>query len=664
MESYKLLQRLGKGAQGSVYLVEHRSDKVNYVLKKVECTDESEANKAFKEAMALQELRHQFICGYKEFFVTWDRDECAMFVCIVMDYYEMGDLAKVLKTKRTKKENIDEMILKKWLGQMIEALVFVHKKEVIHRDLKPSNIFMTKNLSICIGDFGVATVMGDARTRTRTTVGSMNWMAPEVMERPYDERSDVWSLGCIALELATCAFLDPVQVSSTLFEIKQNPQCLEDVLVELPKFKYSLQLCQLIRTMLRRNFQQRPTAVELLAFPYVKECLSLNPNSDLVQKKVSLATAAGGASLNKLPAFKTVSELFSYMAGKHQNEEVQKLIFKHLNTKTKDKKFCLSLKTNMKKQILKGMEDHLDCMDIQLNGCKVLLGIVKISEVSNEILYTKEAVKPILAAMRSHPGSGDLQASACSLIIALSEDENAADLIGQIGGVQDVLSAMRQFTGDANICSLCCGALWALSVNEGNAKIVTAERGIQDVCNAFESHMSISSLVENACSAIWSLSLEDDNIDVLSDVAILLIVEAIQKHSTQAKVVKNALMALASIASCGEECCYKILTPSPGVPGLKVVVDAYKKHSQVEDIVENFTSLLLEMVEYDDALAELRLSNLKLRDILMAIQKQFKNNEEIESNSRTVSAKLGPAPKTQTSTKPQPRATKKVASRK
>ena len=661
MESYKLLQRLGKGAQGSVYLVEHRSDKVKYVLKKVECNDESEANKAFKEAMALQELRHQFICGYKEFFVTWDRDECAMFVCIVMDYYEMGDLAKVLKTKRLKRENIDEMILKKWLGQMIEALVFVHKKEVIHRDLKPSNIFMTKNLSICIGDFGVATVMGDARTRTRTTVGSMNWMAPEVMERPYDERSDVWSLGCIILELATCAFLDPVQISSTLFEIKQNPQCLEDVLVDLPKYKYSLQLSQLIRTMLRRNFQQRPTAVELLAYPYVKECLSLNPNSDLLPKK---ATVSSSPSVSKLPTFKSVAELFSYMSDKHQSEDAQKLIFKHLNTKSKDKKFCLSLKTSMKKQILKSMEYHLDCMQIQLQGCKFLSNILKITEASNEMLYSKEAIKPILAAMRSHPGSGELQASACSVIIALSEDENAADVIGQIGGVQDVLSAMRQFSNNADICSLCCGALWGLSVNESNAKIVTAERGIQDVCNAFESHMSISSVVEKACSAIWSLSLEDDNIDVLADVAISLIIESLQKHILQAKVVKNALMALASIASCGEECCYKVLSPSPGVAGLKVVVDAYKKHSQLDDVVENFTSLLLEMSEYDDALSELRSPSLKLRDVLTSIRKQFRDNDEIASNSNTVFSKLGPVAKANSSAKSLPRSSKKATSTK
>ena len=88
---------------------------------------------------------------------------------------------------------------------MMDALVFVHRKKIIHRDLKPSNIFLTRDLSISIGDFGVSTQFGEGSNsvKTRTTVGSMNWMAPEVMERPYDERSDVWSLGCIILEACT-----------------------------------------------------------------------------------------------------------------------------------------------------------------------------------------------------------------------------------------------------------------------------------------------------------------------------------------------------------------------------------------------------------------------------------------------------------------------------
>merc|ERR1711976_105508 len=104
MENYKLRQRLGKGAQGSVYLAENRNDGQVCVLKKVECNDESEANKAFKEALALQELQHPYVCGYREFFVTWDKEDSAMFVCIVMNYYENGDLSAILKQKREKNE--------------------------------------------------------------------------------------------------------------------------------------------------------------------------------------------------------------------------------------------------------------------------------------------------------------------------------------------------------------------------------------------------------------------------------------------------------------------------------------------------------------------------------------------------------------------------------
>ena len=89
---------------------------------------------------------------------------------------------------------------------------------------------MADNLNIAIGDFGVATIMDDARTKTRTTVGSMNWMAPEVLERPYDERSDVWSAGCIALEMTTCGVMDSKSMSQCLYTLKNDSQVLEDLM--------------------------------------------------------------------------------------------------------------------------------------------------------------------------------------------------------------------------------------------------------------------------------------------------------------------------------------------------------------------------------------------------------------------------------------------------
>ena len=60
--------------------------------------------------MALQELQHRYICGYKEFFVTWDKEEAAMFVCIVMEFYKNGDLERVLKQRRQTQQPIEELV--------------------------------------------------------------------------------------------------------------------------------------------------------------------------------------------------------------------------------------------------------------------------------------------------------------------------------------------------------------------------------------------------------------------------------------------------------------------------------------------------------------------------------------------------------------------------
>ncbi len=71
-------------------------------------------------------------------------------------------------------------------------------------------------------------------------IGSMNWMAPEVLERPYDERSDVWSVGCITLEMATCATCDTTEMAGKLFEIKHSQQSLEEMLEEIIKVSGTL----------------------------------------------------------------------------------------------------------------------------------------------------------------------------------------------------------------------------------------------------------------------------------------------------------------------------------------------------------------------------------------------------------------------------------------
>ena len=167
---------------------------------------------------------------------------------------------------------------------MLEALVYIHKKNIIHRDLKPSNIFLRSDLSLSIGDFGVATLMDDKRTKPRTTVGSVNWMAPEVFERPYDERSDVWSFGCIVLELATCSMFDQAQISNILFEIKQDSEPLEAAVDTISQI-YGTELGIFIKKCLARNFHQRPSTSELCKIEFAKDALRLIGSSLVAQEQ-------------------------------------------------------------------------------------------------------------------------------------------------------------------------------------------------------------------------------------------------------------------------------------------------------------------------------------------------------------------------------------------
>ncbi|CAH1787300.1 unnamed protein product [Owenia fusiformis] len=634
IEGYEVKKRLGKGAQGSVFLVEHENAKngEKFVLKKVECNDESEANKAFKEAMALQELKHPYICGYKEFFVTWDKKESAMFVCIVMDHYANGDLDKVLKQKRAKKEPIEELIIKKWLGQMVEALVFVHKKKVIHRDLKPSNIFMKDDLGISLGDFGVATIMGDARTKTRTTVGSMNWMAPEVLERPYDERSDVWSAGCITLETATCGILDSQQQSGLLFEIKNNPQPLEETLEKITQAGYSQDLASVIRTMLRRNFKQRPTAKDLLDLPYIKDCLTLI-KSELAERQPRI-----GSSIPKKPVPKGngTDAVIKYLQENGPNEVSVQSALEYLVEITKEEGTVIS--KDGKKTITKAMRDHIKCVEVQIAGCNIINNLIVTAE-QDDILYTNEIIPVIPLAMKSHSGSSQLQQSACAALMALSADEGAAEVIGNVGGVQDVLSAMRTFPRNSELCATCCNAIWSLSVTEGNAKIVTEEKGLQDVCNAMSNHSDNGDLIEAAAAALLSLSMEDDNMELVSDLdCVGLLIAGIEAHIGDAKVVKNACMALASLVEPDEESAFKVLSNNE-VSGIPIVMKAYESHKDNAEVVENICTLFMELVEYDDICKDLISYNVP--KMLKEIRKMFIKNEDVMAPCEAALTKLG-----------------------
>ncbi|XP_048656841.1 serine/threonine-protein kinase Nek3 isoform X3 [Marmota marmota marmota] len=188
-----------------------------------------------------------------------------------MEYCDGGDLMQKIKHQRGKLFP-EDMILN-WFTQMCLGVNHIHKKRVLHRDIKSKNVFLTQNGKVKLGDFGSARLLSNPMAFACTYVGTPYYVPPEIWENlPYNNKSDIWSLGCILYEL--CTLKHPFQANSwksLILKICQGS------IRPLPSH-YSYELQYLVKQMFKRNPSQRPSATTLLSrgslARLVQKCLS------------------------------------------------------------------------------------------------------------------------------------------------------------------------------------------------------------------------------------------------------------------------------------------------------------------------------------------------------------------------------------------------------
>ncbi len=187
-------------------------------------------------------------------------------MCIVMDYADGGDLHDLIeKQKHSVKSPFEESRVLTWFAEICLALQHIHAHKVLHRDLKTQNVFLTAKGEVKVGDFGIARVMQDTSDLAQTAIGTPYYLSPEMCDkRPYNSKSDIWSLGCILYEMLT--FRRPFDAPN-----------ISQLVISILSGKYapvashwSPEVRSLLGQMLQLDPEKRPSAAQILALPFIK----------------------------------------------------------------------------------------------------------------------------------------------------------------------------------------------------------------------------------------------------------------------------------------------------------------------------------------------------------------------------------------------------------
>ena len=255
IKEYEIKERIGTGSFGFVYKAIKKNNNHQYVIKQIPFSPTNpgaELEEARNEAQILSQLNCKYVVKYYDSFEEHNN------LFIVMEYCENGDLSSYLSKMKKKVKSLSENTIWKFFIQMSLGLAYIHSKKILHRDLKSLNIFLSKNLDVKIGDLGVAKILQNTM-HAYTFIGTPFYLSPEILEeKPYNEKSDVWALGCILYELCTFKYPYNATNQAALFLKIKNGK------YEPLSSSYSNELKKMVNIMLDKNYYTRPTMKQII----------------------------------------------------------------------------------------------------------------------------------------------------------------------------------------------------------------------------------------------------------------------------------------------------------------------------------------------------------------------------------------------------------------
>ncbi|XP_037842903.2 serine/threonine kinase-like domain-containing protein STKLD1 isoform X4 [Chlorocebus sabaeus] len=637
MDKYQVLYQLNPGALGVNLVVEEMETKVKRVIKQVECMDDHQASQALEELMPLLKLQHAHISVYRELFITWNGEISSLYLCLVMEFNKLS-FQEVIEDKRKAKEIIDSKWMQNVLGQVLDALEYLHHLDIIHRNLKPSNIILVSSDHCKLQDLSSNVLMTNKakwNIRAEEDPFHKSWMAPEALNFSFSQKSDIWSLGCIILDMTSCSFMASTEAMYLRKSLRQSSGSLETVLktMEEKQIPDAETFGNLLPRMLQIDPSDRITIKDVVHITFVSgsfksSCISLTLYRETVPASITDMLLEGNVA--------SILEVMQNFSGW---PEVQFRAMKRLLKMPADQ-LGLPWCPELVEVVVTTMQLHDRVLDIQLCACSLLLhllGQAMVHHLEAKALCNQAITSAVLRALWSYPEEESLLVLVYSLLAITttqeseSESESVSEELQNAGLLEHILEHLNSSLESRDVCVSGLGLLWALLLDGIIVNKAPLEKVPDLISQVLATYPADGEMAEASCGVFWLLSLLGCIKEQQFEQVVALLLQSIRLCQNRVLLVNNAYRGLASLVEVSELAAFKVVVQEEGSSGLSLVKETYQLHKDDPEVVENVGMLLVHLASYEEILPELVSSSMKA--LVQEIKERFTSSLVSDSSA-------------------------------